>query len=203
MVNEYNILIASVGGQGGVTLARILSQAAMAQGLNVRVGETLGMAQRGGAVQSHVRVGDAVHGPLIPHGKTDVLLGLEPTESLRNPDYLGSRTRAIVSTAFIHPTPITLGDETPPDLSTVISALRGITSEVYAFDARRVAASVGAPASLNVVILGAYSALGDAVLSEASMKSALVELTPRRFLEQNARAYEAGQREIKAMRTPS
>ena len=201
MVGEYNILIASVGGQGGVTLARILSQAALAQRLNVRVGETLGMAQRGGAVQSHVRVGDAVHGPLIPHGRTDVLLGLEPTESLRNPEYLGPQTRAIVNTAFVHPMPIMLGDEEPPDLGTVISALRGISPEAYAFDAKRVAASVGAPASLNVVILGAYATLGDVVLFDASIKSALVESTPRRFLEQNTRAYEAGQREMKAMRT--
>jgi len=198
MVDEYNILIASVGGQGGVTLARILSQAALAQGFNVRVGETLGMAQRGGAVQSHVRIGEAVHGPIIPNGRTSVLLSLEPSESLRTPEYLSQGTRAIVNTAFVHPIPVMLGDEKPHDLDTVISALRRISPEVYTLDAKRIAESVGASGSLNIVVLGAYAALGDTILSEASIKSALAESTPKRFLEQNTRAYEDGFREMRA-----
>ena len=83
MTKEYNILISSVGGQGGITLARILSNAALTQGLNVRIGETLGMAQRGGAVQSHVRVGTSVYGALIRRGGADVLIALEPSEAVR------------------------------------------------------------------------------------------------------------------------
>ena len=203
MVEEYNILITSVGGQGGVTLARILSQAAMIQGLNVRVGETLGMAQRGGAVQSHVRIGDAVHGPLIPHGKTDVLLSLEPSESIRTPEYLSPRTKAIVNTSFVHPISVMLGDEKPSDLDAIISALRDISPKVYTLDAKRISASLGVPGSLNVVMLGAYSALDENIISDESLKLALAESTPRRFLEQNTRAYEAGYEEMVSMMTPT
>jgi len=78
VVEEYNVLISSVGGQGGVTLSRILSNAALLQGLNVRVGETLGMAQRGGSVQSHIRVGDNVHGSLIRRGERTCFSPLSP-----------------------------------------------------------------------------------------------------------------------------
>lgn len=200
MVDEYNILIASVGGQGGVTLSRILSQAAINQGLNVRVGETLGMAQRGGAVQSYIRIGNAVHSPLIPLGRANVLLSLEPSESLRNIEYICPDTRVILDVNFIYTLPMMLGEEKPLSLDAVTSALRAISKEVYAIDARRIAASLDAPASFNVVFLGAYAALGDEVLSETSIMRALEESLPKRYLEQNIRAYEAGYREIRALK---
>lgn len=200
MVDEYNILIASVGGQGGVTLSKILSQAAINQGLNVRVGETLGMAQRGGAVQSYIRIGNAVHSPLIPLGRANVLLSLEPSESLRNIEYMSPRTRVVLDVNFIYTLPMMLGEEKPLSLDVVTSALRSISKEVYAIDARRIAASLDAPASFNVVFLGSYAALGDEVLSETSIMRALEESLPKRYLEQNIRAYEAGYREIRALK---
>jgi indolepyruvate ferredoxin oxidoreductase beta subunit len=86
--NETNCLIAGVGGQGTVLAARIIGAAAMIAGFNVRGSETIGMAQRGGSVTSHVRMGREIASPLIPTGRADVVLAFEPGEALRKIDFL-------------------------------------------------------------------------------------------------------------------
>lgn len=192
MVKEYNILISSVGGQGGITLARVIANAAMSQGLNLRVGETLGMAQRGGAVQSHIRLGDGVHGSLIPSGGADALLALEPSEAVRVGTYLGPDTKVIMNTVPTHPIPVMLGQATYPSLKEITSALEAIGCEVNALDATRIAREADAPRSLNITVLGAYMALGEEVLTEDAVKDALKRSLPERYLEQNLRAYEKG-----------
>lgn len=196
---EHNILITSIGGQGGIVLARILAHAALDEGLDVRVGETLGMAQRGGSVQSHVRIGGDVHGSLIPRGRCDVLLSLEPSEAVRAPEYLSPGTRVILSTAPVYPIPVLLKEAAYPELSKVTSALERIGCRVYRVDARELALSVDAPASLNIVILGAYAALGENILSMESLLKAMSESLSKRFLEANNRAFEKGYGAMKKM----
>ena len=77
---ELNVLLAGVGGQGTVLASRLIAQAAMDKGFFARTAETIGMAQRGGCVVSHVRVGEEVYSPLIPLGTADLLIGFEPGE---------------------------------------------------------------------------------------------------------------------------
>jgi indolepyruvate ferredoxin oxidoreductase beta subunit len=196
---EHNILITSIGGQGGIALARVLAHAALDQGLNVRVGETLGMAQRGGSVQSHVRIGEDVHGSIIPRGRCDVLLSLEPSESLRAPEYLGPGTRAILSTTPVYPIPVLLKDAAYPGLPEVTSALERIGCRVYRIDARGLALIADAPASLNIVILGAYAALGEGMPSTESLRKAMGESLSKRFLDANNRAFEEGYEAMEKM----
>jgi len=196
MVKEYNILISSVGGQGGITLARVIANAAISQGLNLRVGETLGMAQRGGAVQSHIRLGDGVHGSLIPSGGADALLALEPSEAVRVGTYLGPDTKVIMNTAPTHPIPVMLGQATYPSLKEITSALEAIGCEVFVVDASWIARETEAPRSLNIVVLGAYMELGEAVLTEDAVKESLKKTLPARYLEQNLRAYEGGRKAL-------
>lgn len=198
-VEEYNILVTSVGGQGGVTLARVLSHAAMGEGLNVRVGETLGMAQRGGPVQSHVRVGDRVHSSQMPRGRCDVMLSLEPAESVRTPEFLGPGTRVVMSTAPVYPIPVMLKEETYPEFDVITAALERIGCRVHTLDVRELAVRAEAPASLNVVVLGAYAALEEGVISTESVRRALGEALPRRFLEQNTRAFDVGYAEMRRL----
>ncbi len=188
---EHNILITSVGGQGGITLARVLAYAALAQGLNVRVGETLGMAQRGGSVQSHVRIGECVHGSLIPKGRCDVLLSLEPSEAVRIPEYLGPGTRVILGTTPIYPIPVILKEAQYPELTLITSALEKIGCRVYAIDAKGLALEADAPTSLNIVVLGAYAAL-NGVLTKESLRKAMGESLPKRFFDVNNRAFKEG-----------
>jgi indolepyruvate ferredoxin oxidoreductase beta subunit len=196
MVKEYNLLISSVGGQGGITLARVVANAAMSQGLNLRVGETLGMVQRGGAVQSHIRLGDGVHGFLIPSGGADALLALELGEAVRVSKYLGSKTRVIINTAPTYPIPVMLGQATYPSLDEITGALEAIGCEVFVVDASRIARETEAPRSLNIAVLGAYMELGEAVLTEDAVKESLKKALPARYLEQNLRAYEEGRKAL-------
>jgi indolepyruvate ferredoxin oxidoreductase beta subunit len=196
MVKEHNILISSVGGQGGITLSRVIANAAMIQGLNLRVGETLGMAQRGGAVQSHIRLGEDVHGSLIPSDGADALLALEPSEAVRVSKYLGPRTRVMINTAPTYPIPVMLGQATYPSLDEIAGALEAIGCEVHALDASRIARDAEAPRSLNIAVLGAYMELGEAVLTEDAVKESLKKTLPARYLEQNLRAYEGGRKAL-------
>ena len=196
---EHNILITSVGGQGGITLAKVLAQAALNLRLNVLVGETLGMAQRGGSVESHVRIGKDVHSPLMSRGSCDVLLSLEPSESVRVPKYLSTKTQAILNTTPVYPIPVMLKEISYPELPKIMSALKRIGCKVYTLDAKLLAIEADAPTSLNIVILGAYAALNNGVLTTESMRKALGEALSIRFLEANTRAFNKGYRAMKKL----
>ena len=87
-MEEYNIVLCGVGGQGTILASKILAQTAVKLGLNCRVGETHGMSQRGGSVISHVRIGSKVYGALTPDAHADLMLAFEPVESLRYINYL-------------------------------------------------------------------------------------------------------------------
>lgn len=92
-----NILLCGVGGQGTVLASKLIAYAAMKQGLAVRTSETIGMAQRGGCVVSHVRIGRMIDSPLVPRGSADLLLGFEPGETVRCLPYLRQGGTVIVS----------------------------------------------------------------------------------------------------------
>ena len=201
-MTAYNILISSVGGQGGITLARALSTAAMGMGLNVRVGESLGMAQRGGSVRSHVRLGDAVHGALIPEGKADVVLSLEPAEALRVVKYLSGDTTVIVNSSPVLPISVLLNETSYPEIGEIEALLRKVAGKVYTIPALDLAVKAGTSRSLNMVMLGAYMALCEPVLSIEAVKEALKETLPPRYLEMNMRAFEMGMEEMRKKLSP-
>ena len=123
MVKELNILIAGVGGQGVVLMSELLGKAAIAEGLKVRGSETLGMAVRGGSVTSAVRIGDEVYGPLIPAGKCDALVGMEPAEALRNISYLSPSSSVILNTEVITPFTVAIGESKYPSLEEILEKL--------------------------------------------------------------------------------
>jgi len=199
MIEEHNILISSVGGQGGVTLARILSTAALSQGLKVRVGETLGMAQRGGSVESHVRFGESIHSPLIPMGRSDVLLSLEPAEALRAVRHVGARTKVIMNTAPSLPISVILGEATYPKIDEVVGKLRRIAGAVYSFDAVETARKAGAAEGMNIVVLGAYISLIEQVLTLPAVKEAISKTLPARYIQLNMKAFHAGMDKMKEL----
>ncbi len=153
------MVIASVGGQGGLTLSRVIGYAALLKGLNVRIGETLGMSQRGGVVQSYVRFGENVKSPLIPHGEANAILGLEPIETLRAvPVYANKNTLIILNTEPIHTITTLVGKEVYPSLNDVISELRKYSDKLYTFNATSIARSKGLPVATNIVVLAAFVA---------------------------------------------
>ena len=196
MIREHNILIASVGGQGGITLSRIIARAAMKMGYRVIVGETLGMAQRGGPVQSHVRIGSQVYGSLIPEGRCHILIALEPVEALRAARYLSPESTILLNEASLPPITAILGEVSYPTLREVVEALNRIGCGVYHLNAEKLALEAGSKRCLNVVMLGAYMAYMEAeklnIITMDAVEEVVRETVPSRYLEANLRALKLG-----------
>ena len=133
-----NILICGVGGQGTVLAAKVISQAAVSTGQKVVSAETIGMAQRGGSVTSHVRIGDEVFSPLIPNGQADLIIAFEASEAVRNIDFLKKNGTVVVNTKIVQPTTASLtgkifaADE-------MLSHLKKTGAKVVALDADQIA----------------------------------------------------------------
>ena len=197
MVKEFNLLISAVGGQGGLTLSRVIASAAVKMGLKVRVGETLGMSQRGGAVVSFVRMGEDVYSPLIPVGEADILIGMEPIEALRAAKYVGSKTVTIVNTRPIKPVPVNLGLEEYPPIEKVIELLKEISGLVIDFDAYEIARNAGSSRVVNSVMLGALTALKILPIPRETVLETLLENVPKGTEEINEIAFKLGENKIK------
>lgn len=155
MIKEFNVLITGVGGQGVILMSELLGNAAVSDGLNVRGSEVLGMAVRGGSVISTIRVGSEVYGPLIPMGKCNILIGMEPSEALRNITYLSPSSLVILNIAKIVPTSVFIGESSYPSLEEIVGKLSEIASRVIRLNATQIAEEAGSIMAANIVLLGA------------------------------------------------
>lgn len=192
-VDKLNLIIAGVGGQGTIRAAQIVGAAAMSQGLKVLVGETYGAAQRGGSVRSQVRVGSEVFGPLIPYGRCDVVLGLEPLEAARCAlEMLRFGGRVVSNSHPVPPVAVKTGDSEYPALDDIIETLRKIGVDAVFIDATRIAETLGNRVVANTVMLGAFSASGGLPFSQGSLRAAIAQVVSARHLDINLRAFEAG-----------
>mgnify|MGYP005967080401 CR=1 FL=1 len=184
-----NILIVGVGGQGTVLAAKVLAQAAQSKGWQVRTAETIGMAQRGGCVVSHVRTGDVVLSPLVPLGQADVLIGFEPAEAVRCLPYLKAEGTAIVCTKAVRPVTASLTGSAY-DGSEMVEYLQKNVPHLILVDGEAICAAVGSPRALNVALLGAaLPALG---IAPADMEQALRASVRPQFVEMNLAALRLG-----------
>ncbi len=183
-----NILIAGVGGQGAVLASRIIAQAALQQGQDIKVSEVHGMAQRGGSVTTQVRIGEKVFSPLISKGEADYLLVFEKLEALRWLDYLKPDGVLIVNDQSIPPMSVIQGQTGYPE--NIIEHLREKTGNVLAVDALHIAASCGSAKAVNVVLLGALARCMD--YDGSVWQKALEQKVPPKFLEINQAAFAAG-----------
>lgn len=155
---KLNILVVGVGGQGALTTAHLIARAAMKAGLNVITAETHGMAQRGGSVEVHVRIGE-VRSPLIPEGSANIVLALEPVEALRYARYVGKKTVVIMNSRKIVPPSVTVGLGSYPELEEIVEKLRSIADKVLLVPATDLALKLGDIVVSNVVIVGALLSL--------------------------------------------
>ena len=148
---KKDIILAGVGGQGILSVASIIGLAAVEKGLFVKQAEVHGMSQRGGAVQSHLRISsDEVASDLIPFGEADVILSVEPLESLRYLPYLSTNGWIITNTSpFVNITDY-------PEMDKLLAQIRSYKN-VVAIDADKIAKQINSPKASNVVILGAAS----------------------------------------------
>jgi len=186
---KQDIILAGVGGQGILSIAYVIDNAALADGLFFKQAEVHGMAQRGGAVQSHMRLSnDAIWSDLIPKGEADMILSVEPLEALRYFEYL--RPGGIVVTSS---TPYrNIPDY--PDIGRVLEAVRKAPRSVVV-DSEILAREAGTVKAQNIVLLGA--AAGSLILKEASLLATIDALFRGRgaaVLEANLKAYELGKK---------
>lgn len=187
---KTDIILAGVGGQGILTIAGVMGMAAMRLNLYLKQAEVHGMSQRGGAVQSHLRMSeDPVASDLIPSGTADIILAVEPMESLRYLSYLCEEGWLITnSEPYVNITDY-------PDPEKVYSHIRSIPNHVI-LDANMIAASSSSPRSSNIVMLGAaapfLNCLNDKAIEESI--GVIFEKKGKETVEANIRAYYAGKK---------
>ncbi len=190
-----NLIITGVGGQGNVLASQILGRTAVSKGFRVTVGETLGLSQRGGAVMSHVRLSrEKNYGPLIPPNMADIILGLEPLETLRIlMEYGNEATMFIVNSRPIYPLNVIAGDAGYPDPEMIRSTLAESGGGLFWLDATPIAVDLGGPIMLNMIMLGALCGLADFPIGISDIKSILEDVFPKSKLEANYKALNIGQ----------
>jgi indolepyruvate ferredoxin oxidoreductase beta subunit len=183
-----NVLMAGVGGQGIILASEVLARTAAASGLVVKKSEVHGMAQRGGAVTSHVRFGETVYSPLIPDGETDILMASELLEGLRWLPFLKPGGRVVLSTQQIPPPIVSRGDEPYPE--GVLDKIRGRDPDVIALQCLEIASELGNPRTATVVLLGSLNVL--LPFNTDTWLSILKAEVPEKAVEVNLKAFERG-----------
>jgi indolepyruvate ferredoxin oxidoreductase beta subunit len=183
-----NILIVGVGGQGTLMTSRVLAQAAVDLGYDVKVSEVHGMAQRGGGVVTQVRFGSKVFSPLIQAGEADVILAFEPIEGARWLRYLKPDGVIIVNRTFIDPLPVLSGKAQYPRNITQRIAERA--DRCHTFDCAGIAQACGDSRAANVVMVGLLARL--LTLSKETVERAICEVVPAPTLTVNLEAFARG-----------
>lgn len=186
----FDILIAGVGGQGTVLASRILAEAATESGIFARTGETIGMAQRGGSVVSHVRLGSEEKSPIVPLGRADVLIAFEPAEAARNLCRLKKDGKCLVNTRPIPPVSSSILQDCYDEKK--IREYIEQNSKAVFVDASAAAESCGSIKALNVVMLAAAAKLGILPFDADSLRQAMIKILPEKTVEINLKAFDAG-----------
>ncbi|MGQ9845235.1 MAG: indolepyruvate oxidoreductase subunit beta [Caldisericia bacterium] len=194
-MNEYNILIIGVGGQGVLKLAQMICEVAIIEGKNALMSEIHGMAQRGGSVFSEIRIGDVL-GSIIEDGETDLLISLEPSEILRYLDKLKKEVIIISNNEIIKPYTVSLGVSTYPDVDKTFEKLKEITKNIYIIDGNRLAKEVGSNIILNTIMFGFYSGINPLNFKEDSFKKVIYDNFKGPFYDINEKAFELGKKEF-------
>ena len=192
-------LLCGVGGQGTVLASRILAMAAIEKGGFARTAETIGMAQRGGCVTSHVRIGESVPSPLIPPGRADAVLAFEPGEGVRNLSYLKDGGIVIASDRIV---PSVTSSLAGADYSagTMLGYLRANVRDCFILSAGEVERICGSVRFMNMALAGALAESGVMDLTLPDLESAIRKKVRQQFVEKNLEALQYGAAMIKESR---
>jgi indolepyruvate ferredoxin oxidoreductase beta subunit len=173
-------------------MSELLGKSAVKDGLRVRGSEILGMAVRGGSVTSIIRIGDEVYGPLIPMGKCDVLVGMEPSEALRNITYLSKSSLVILNTAVTIPFTVSLGKSKYPTLEEILGKLSQASGRVVKLDAAQLAQQAGSLLTTNIVMLGALFGIEHLPIKIETIKETIRARFPAKAAPVNIKAFDLG-----------
>jgi indolepyruvate ferredoxin oxidoreductase beta subunit len=189
---NLNILIAGVGGQGNLFASSILAQYFIGQGYQVLAVETIGAAQRGGSVVSHLRVSDGdIYSPLIPAGKVDILMGFEILEMLRNFALL-THNGSYLLNDYKEPTVLcNMEIDTYPSDEVIRATLEKSGKKGYIIKATECARQLGGSLLTNVVMVGALCRLSP-LFNSQEVRKILAVKSPPKARDLNLKAFDAG-----------
>lgn len=189
---KVNVLIAGVGGQGNLFASEVISRYAMRRGYNVLGTETIGAAQRGGSVVSHIRISEGqIYSPLIPRGQADILLGLEPLEMLRHIERLSPQGKYLLNMYKIPTVMCNMGLDHYPSDQEIEQAITSLGIKGHIVRATERAHELGNAILANVVMLGALCGLSR-FFDYQGMREVLGEVAPKRALDLSLTAFDEG-----------
>lgn len=186
-MSTKSIMIVGVGGQGTLLASRILGNAVISEGYDVKVSEVHGMSQRGGSVVTYVRYGEKVDSPIIEKGGADIILAFELLEAKRAVPYLKKGGKIIVNDQKMNPMPVILGaTDYPNDIDAVLNS----NATVIKLDAAKLALEAGNLKAVNVVLIGVLAKSSD--IAYDVWVNTIKTTVPEKFLEVNLKAFDLG-----------
>jgi indolepyruvate ferredoxin oxidoreductase beta subunit len=190
-------MTSGVGGQGLMLVSNILGLTCAEFGLNIRTAETHGLAQRSGAIYTHIRIGDKVFSPLIPYGEADVLLGMETIETLRYIEFLKPNGTIILNNYLWYPVQSTFErvknhKTSYVSFEVILAQLKKVTLDIHVVNALELANQAGNPLTSNVVLLGALTKLKGFPVSLDQIRKVISNAVPKKALEANLVALQLG-----------
>jgi indolepyruvate ferredoxin oxidoreductase beta subunit len=187
--DPLNLIIGGVGGQGNVMISLLIGKAFVRQGYFVTIGETYGASQRSGSVMSHLRISrESQYSPSIPNGRADIILGMEPVETLRILQQFGnSDVITITNSRLVY----AVGMEYP-SLDKVAEAIKGLSARLWLIDATDEAAKLGDPVFANMILIGTLIGSGILPIDRESIELSLQESSPKEKLDANMLAFNKG-----------
>jgi indolepyruvate ferredoxin oxidoreductase beta subunit len=189
---KLNLIFTGVGGQGVVVLSDIFCEAAMIDGFDVAKAEIHGMAQRGGSISAHVRIGDKVLSPLIEQGKSDIIVGFELLETARSLPMLKPEGTVVVNTKFIPPNALFQTSEKQLKPEELYGMIAEKTLNVFKVDGIGIAKKLGNLLIVNTILLGAVSALAEVPIKPESFQSAIANQLKEKYIKLNLDAFQKG-----------
>jgi indolepyruvate ferredoxin oxidoreductase, beta subunit len=185
------IQIVGVGGQGALTVSKVIGNAALAKEMPVVMSEIHGMAQRGGVVQTTIRLGEA-ESPLPFSSDMSILVAFEPMEAYRARDLVTRETIVVINTDPIRPVSVSSGGKKYPDVKEIIAEIEKHAKEVYSLSAMEKATEAGNPRTTNIAMLGAMAACGVLPFDADDLRGAIKASIPSKSLDVNLKAFDLG-----------
>jgi len=190
-----NIVFSGIGGQGIVVASDIFCEAALFDGLDVAKAEVHGMAQRGGSIVAHVRVGENVQAPLIETGKADIILGFEMLEAARVLPMLKKNGTVILNTKYIPPS-TSVGSSSAFNDEKILGIIRDRAHNVYEIDGIGIANKLGNLLVVNTILIGALSGILENPVSKESLEKAIAGRLKEKYVNLNLKAFQLGREQV-------
>jgi indolepyruvate ferredoxin oxidoreductase beta subunit len=192
-MEELNIIISGVGGQGNVLLEQLIGLGAIKEGHRVRAADTYGASQRGGSVVSHLRLGQEISSSLIPKGRAHVVVGLEPCETLRAArEFICKNGLIVFNSSPVLPVKVKTGEASYPPLKIIMSLLQQSTRNIVHLDATALAKEKGVSRSANIAMLGVLMGLAALPLGLDTIRETIFQVLGITLAQANIVVFDAG-----------